>query len=123
MAIQDGGGCSVKIAICMLIVALCVTSCVSITPGQEQFYSFYMAERNKPDLGVRLIDEDDVLLASLFIPGLGHFMMDETGYAILWFFCGLVSPFSAPVAAVADCRTINRIRIADAYKNYLKPRK
>jgi len=106
-----------------LFSILILSSCVAITPEQEKNYALYKSDPDPPHLEIEEKNPWTAAAFSLLIPGTGHLYLNEPGYAIIWFFLGLVSPLSAPIAAVADARTVNEINLGEAYKIYLEDKK
>lgn len=102
------------------------SGCITVTPEQEHLYALWETDREQPSpamLGVELKTEVQAGFMSLCFPGTGHLYLGEPGWAVFWFFAGEISPFSAPVAAVADTRTVNISIIADAYAIWIEKRK
>lgn len=99
-----------------------LTGCVSITPEQEHYWALYKTDPYAPKIE-NAHSEVGMAVTSLFLPGLAHILIGEPEWAPLWFFLGLMSPGTAPAAAVADTRTVNMIKIAEEYKTHLKSKK
>jgi hypothetical protein len=102
-----------------ILSLMLIAGCVSITPEQERYWALYKSDPHAPKIENRY-SETQMAAISLFFPGLGHILMGEPEWAPLWFFLGIISPGTAPTAAVADTRTVNMINVAEAYKTYLE---
>jgi len=105
-----------------LTAALLLSGCVSITPEQEHYYALYQTDPHPP-FPAPEVSELQIAVSSLFLPGVGHLIIGEPQWAPLWCLLGILSPGTAPIAAVADARTVNRIQIAEEYKKYLANRR
>jgi hypothetical protein len=97
---------------------ICLAGCVSLTPEQEKWYARYVLDEHQPKLEVELKEPVTACALSVFIPGSGHLYLGEIRNSVIWYFVGLVLPFSSPPVAYADAETVNRRIIAEAYQQF-----
>ncbi len=89
-----------------------------MTPTQERRYAEYVLATDKPVLDTESKSVVGAVVLSSLCPGLGHFYLGEPGWAAVWYFLGLLLPFTAPAVAGADAVTENKILLGEQYHQF-----